>query len=988
MADGTPSQDVARQALAQLEAARKHAGRGNYGIAVSCILTCASNVPALVTDTDLEDELRTYLKHYSTYLVEAGQVEKAAWLYSNVCAMYRDSAPMHHDCALFYLKVGQTTKALEMLRTCLSLDSTFVVGLESLDNLTSYVIERWHFRMLNDRPRNSAYLAAIHATLQTIQRDKRVLQCGTVSAAGERGDRRMTAGSQGSADKVSVLDIGSGTGLLSIMCAQAGADLVYGCELNAPLAALANTCVAKAGVADRVTIIDKSSYHLTVGSEAPSSEPDAPCEASDLPGRVDLVVTELVDSGLLGEHILPTLTHARRHLLSHGGRVIPHSAEVHACVVDSDQLYRGARLDVSQLIRLPGCLKSSEPYTCESVCDVADLVYLTDSVCCGTILLDGSSDASVEVDADTQLVTFPPRALHVNVTGRAVAVLFWFDMCLLQGCQHSPEERASYHVTSAPERGLESGWDQGVFYVEPAHVRQHDTITLTMRHNCDVLSFSTTVVPSMQQHEQQQQQRQQQQLDTEFAKLLSAVQIADTCTARKECAKKQEDSLPVHTAMLSFPFLGETDLALNNDQTHMQFFLHHTLSHIQRHSSSMGDHTQRSSHVLCFTRAFHLLPYIVAQQSPSNHPRASMDPTCPASSVSAFSEQTHDERNQDCDGADRATFESAPIHVICHTPQELQFYRELCATVPCGALVVPHHVLESESEVLDRMSDLTAVIMGVFKLSPLPLSLVVDPVEASGLLRPQALRSVIDVGLILATHSRLMRGKMGCREDTSDTDADASITERVAERIAQPKRADALDGTAAFPLPDMVHVFPSTVEVWACVVESDELCRKNYVNCEDSLGIDLSDFNQFSVRTYRDINVETCDLMALAEGVCVARINMQHLLSRQHTQPLISGQSIPIHSPCTTNTEGKALAILYWVELAHDNTRLVCGSEHLHKRLCPSRVCDGENAVSFSPHIRAAAEFLPNPLSVKANQKIFIRGAIDTVRGVTLTIAK
>lgn len=45
----------------------------------------------------------------------------------------------------------------------------------------------------------------------------------------------------------------------------------------------------------------------------------------DLPiGGVDVVVTELVDSGLLGERIIPVLADARaRGLLAEGGRVIP-----------------------------------------------------------------------------------------------------------------------------------------------------------------------------------------------------------------------------------------------------------------------------------------------------------------------------------------------------------------------------------------------------------------------------------------------------------------------------------------------------------------------------------------------------------------------------------------------------------------------------------------------------------------------------------------
>lgn len=60
-----------------------------------------------------------------------------------------------------------------------------------------------------------------------------------------------------------------------------------------------------------MTVINKSSGSLKPGV--------------DLPARgVDVVVTELVDSGLLGERIIPVLADARaRGLLAEGGRVIP-----------------------------------------------------------------------------------------------------------------------------------------------------------------------------------------------------------------------------------------------------------------------------------------------------------------------------------------------------------------------------------------------------------------------------------------------------------------------------------------------------------------------------------------------------------------------------------------------------------------------------------------------------------------------------------------
>ena len=56
-------------------------------------------------------------------------------------------------------------------------------------------------------------------------------------------------------------------------------------------------------------------------------------------------VTEILDAGLLGEHILPTMRHAREHLLAPGGQTIPRSATIFATCVSSADLR--ARLYVS-----------------------------------------------------------------------------------------------------------------------------------------------------------------------------------------------------------------------------------------------------------------------------------------------------------------------------------------------------------------------------------------------------------------------------------------------------------------------------------------------------------------------------------------------------------------------------------------------------------------------------------------------------------------
>jgi 16S rRNA G966 N2-methylase RsmD len=62
---------------------------------------------------------------------------------------------------------------------------------------------------------------------------------------------------------VRVLDIGSGSGLLGIMAARAGADKVICCERETTLAGVAGLIVDNSGVADKVTVFNESSMDIT-----------------------------------------------------------------------------------------------------------------------------------------------------------------------------------------------------------------------------------------------------------------------------------------------------------------------------------------------------------------------------------------------------------------------------------------------------------------------------------------------------------------------------------------------------------------------------------------------------------------------------------------------------------------------------------------------------------------------------------------------------
>jgi type III protein arginine methyltransferase len=153
------------------------------------------------------------------------------------------------------------------------------------------LVPRWHFAMLNDAERNDAYEKAISA----------VVRPGDV-----------------------VLDIGTGSGLLALLAARAGAAAVYTCESEPLIAHAAREIVAANGLSARVTVLDRMSTDLRVGA--------------DLPVRADVLVTEIFDCALLGEHALPAIEHARRELLVDRARIVPNRGRLWGQLISSDRL--------------------------------------------------------------------------------------------------------------------------------------------------------------------------------------------------------------------------------------------------------------------------------------------------------------------------------------------------------------------------------------------------------------------------------------------------------------------------------------------------------------------------------------------------------------------------------------------------------------------------------------------------------------------------
>jgi predicted O-methyltransferase YrrM len=138
-------------------------------------------------------------------------------------------------------------------------------------------MEGWnyHFRMVTDRRRVTAYRRAIEAVVRP---------------------------------GMTVLEIGTGTGILAVMAARAGAR-VHAVE-RGDLVGMARRTVAESGVADRVTLHHADSRAVT------------------LPVKADLLLSEMVGNHIVNEDLLELTLDARRRLLVPDAGAIPRALSI------------------------------------------------------------------------------------------------------------------------------------------------------------------------------------------------------------------------------------------------------------------------------------------------------------------------------------------------------------------------------------------------------------------------------------------------------------------------------------------------------------------------------------------------------------------------------------------------------------------------------------------------------------------------------------
>lgn len=292
---------------------------------------------------------------------------------------------LKHDARLVaaHMAIGQSARELGDSRTATAafqaaarLAPDLPEVQEALSALFSGAIPGWHFPMLADAARNAAFNAALEKAITP---------------------------------ETVVLDIGTGSGLLALMAARAGAKRVIACEAHPLIADTAREIVARNGYQDRIAVIAKRSTEL-----------DA---AADLGSGADLIVAEVLDAGLIGEGMLPTSRDALKRLARPKAKIIPAAAQVMAQIVTLPQ-----QRVVNPLRDLCGF-------------DLSPFDRFRNRSAHGNVRLDHEAHTALSAVLPVQRIDFAappdwtrPQSLDwsapISQAGTAQALVFWFELWL------------------------------------------------------------------------------------------------------------------------------------------------------------------------------------------------------------------------------------------------------------------------------------------------------------------------------------------------------------------------------------------------------------------------------------------------------------------------------------------------------------------------------------------------------------------------------
>jgi type I protein arginine methyltransferase len=170
---------------------------------------------------------------------------------------------------------------------------------------------------LADRLKASRRLQAVMSRVGNLQYFADLARHDDMLADPARVDTYFAAISKHVHEGDAVIDLGTGTGLLSCFAARSGAKVVHAVEYG-PIIEAAKDVAAENGISN-ITFHPVSSREFT------------------LPERVDVIVHEQLGAALFNEHVVANVVDLRDRLLKEGGLILPHRLRMFVAPVQADE---------------------------------------------------------------------------------------------------------------------------------------------------------------------------------------------------------------------------------------------------------------------------------------------------------------------------------------------------------------------------------------------------------------------------------------------------------------------------------------------------------------------------------------------------------------------------------------------------------------------------------------------------------------------------
>ncbi|VVC96053.1 unnamed protein product [Leptidea sinapis] len=364
-----------------------------------------------------EDEFRVLLGKLNEMLASANKTDEIFNNFSRANVIFPGNMYLMNDLGKYLFKFGFYLEAWSQFQKALMVDGAFVNAEKNLNSVKNCLVERWHFRMLNDDIRNDAY----HSSIKEIVKSDDI-----------------------------VFDLGSGTGLLSLYVSECKPKFITACDSSEVMANISNLVLSDA--------VDKDNKYLVINKKS-----------TELTENVNnkkhtILVTELFDAGLFGEHVLPALSHAWKNFLHVDARIIPSIAKFYIIGAQCKELMSKYQVcsSVKKILNISPwnihVLQNEDTYDCEDIYMFKNLKYMTNSECVLSVDFNNvnSIDDILENSEPINVELTPRESGEVN------CYIGWFNLILSGAHTLTTDPRSSDRATA---------WQQAIFYdFLPKHV--------------------------------------------------------------------------------------------------------------------------------------------------------------------------------------------------------------------------------------------------------------------------------------------------------------------------------------------------------------------------------------------------------------------------------------------------------------------------------------------------------------------------------------